>query len=553
MSTSSVVPGLRHAQVNGIRIAFEDTGKGEPLVLVHGSWGSRHNWDAVVVRLAEQYRVISYDRRGHSDSDPVAGQGTFAEDVADLAALVEALDAAPAWVVGNSVGAVIALRLALARPDLVRGVLVHEPPLRSLLSDGGVNGPLRVVLDLIRAGDHTSAAERFVNDVALGPGAWARLPAPMRATMVGNAATYLDEELAPDSRRVDEAALARYTGPVLISSGGQSPPIFQPVVQHLARLLPQAHCVEYAGAGHMPHVTHPEAFVNEVKSFTSRVNPSDHGSTTRNRATTRDDVGRLVVQAPDGTPIAVWVEGEGPAMVLVHGSLQDHSLSGALVAELRGGVTTYAIDRRGFGASGDAAEYAIEREFEDVAAVVDTVAARVAGPVAVWGHSYGASVAMGAATMSGNIDHLLLYEPSLGLAYPKGWIETLEKTVAEGGNEAAIVSVLKDILEFTDDQIDALRSNPEWERRVAMASTVAREARAEDGWVYRPGQFGGITAKTLLLSGSQSTPAIKQATDAAAAAIPGARIHVLDGHAHIAHRTDPAIVAAIVREFITSP
>jgi len=271
MSTGSAVPGSR-AQVNGVRIAFRDVGNGEPLVLVHGSWGSLHNWDTVVALLAEHYRVISYDRRGHSESEKVAGQGTFAEDVADLAALVEALDAAPAWVVGNSVGAIITLRLAAGRPDLVRGIIVHEPPLRRQLSEGGADEPLLVVLDLIRAGEHAAAAERFVDDVALGPGAWARLPTLMRAAMVGNASTYLDEELASDSRMVDEAALSRYEGPVLISSGGQSPPIFQPIVRHLARLLPQAQCVEYAGAGHVPHLTHPKAFVHEVTTFTSREN-----------------------------------------------------------------------------------------------------------------------------------------------------------------------------------------------------------------------------------------------------------------------------------------
>lgn len=272
MSTSSVAPGVRHAQVNGVRIAYQDTGKGEPLVLVHGSWGSHHNWDPVVPGLSAHHRVVSYDRRGHSKSERPAGQGTFAEDVADLAALVEALDAAPAWVVGNSVGAVITLQLAVARPDLLRGVIVHEPPLRKQLSEGGTDAPLGVVLDLIRAGDHAGAAEGFVDDVALGPGAWAQLPEQMRATMADNAPTYLDEELAPDSRTIDEAGLARYAGPVLVTSGGQSPAIYQRVIQHLARLLPQAHRIEYAGAGHIPHVTHPEEYVSTVLRFVS-----DHG------------------------------------------------------------------------------------------------------------------------------------------------------------------------------------------------------------------------------------------------------------------------------------
>ena len=271
---------------------------------------------------------------------------------------------------------------------------------------------------------------------------------------------------------------------------------------------------------------------------------------TGNAAGTAPD--RLDVRAPDGTVIAVWVEGEGPGLVLVHGSLQDHSISAALVAELRAGITTFAVDRRGFGASGDGADYTIEREFEDVAAVVDAVAARTGGPVAVWGHSYGASLAMGGATLTRNISHLVLYEPSLGLAYPEGWIERVEKALAAGDDEAAIVLVLRDVLEFTDDQMAAVRSSPGWVRRVAVAPTVAREARAEAGWVYRQGQFGRITAQTLLLSGSESTPAIKRATHAAAAAITGARTHVLDCHAHIAHRTHPAMVAALVREFIAS-
>lgn len=273
MSTDSVAQGVQYVEVNDVRIAYQDTGTGEPLVLVHGSWGSHHNWDPVVPGLSGHHRVISYDRRGHSESERPPGHGTFAEDVDDLAALIEALDAAPAWVIGNSVGAVLTLQLAASRPDVLRGVIVHEPPLREQLSAGGSDAPLAVVLDLIRAGDHAGAAERFVEDVALGPGAWARLPERMRTTMADNAPTYLDEELAPDSRRIDEAALAEYAGPVLITSGGQSPPVFQPVLEHLARLLPRAGRLEYPGAGHIPHVTHPEEYVNTVLGFVS-----DHGS-----------------------------------------------------------------------------------------------------------------------------------------------------------------------------------------------------------------------------------------------------------------------------------
>lgn len=265
-----------------------------------------------------------------------------------------------------------------------------------------------------------------------------------------------------------------------------------------------------------------------------------------------EEASRFDVHGSDGTPLAVWVEGSGPALVMVHGSIADHTTFDAFVEVLRNHFTVFAMDRRGFGASGDGDAYGIEREFDDVAAVVDRVAARTGGPVALWGHSYGASCAMGAAARTGNVDHLVLYEPSLGLTYPPGSIDAIEAAVARGDREGAIVGVLRGILEMTEDEIDALRSTPLWPRRLAAAHTVPRECRVEDGWVYAPGQFAAITAPTLLLAGSDSVPAVAEATRRAAAAIPDARIRVLDGHGHFAHKTDPAMVDALIREFISA-
>ncbi len=252
-----------------VTIAYDDVGQGTPVVLVHGSWGTRHNWDAVVPLLAARHRVVAYDRRGHGDSEQVPGQGTFAEDVADLAALIERLDLAPAWVVGGSAGGIIALGLACTRPELTRGVLVHEPPVRGVLG-AGAEEPIRAVLDLIREGHHSDAARTFVEQVGLGPGVWSLLPESIRTTMTAHAPTFLDEESAPDSRQVDERALAAYDGPVLVSEGDRSPPAFAGVADHVVSLLPQAHRVTYAGAGHIPHQTHPEEFAAEVLAFIDR-------------------------------------------------------------------------------------------------------------------------------------------------------------------------------------------------------------------------------------------------------------------------------------------
>src|SRR5918995_198084 len=110
------------AVVNGVRLSYELAGDGSvPLVLVHGSWVSRHSWETVVPSLARDFRVLTYDRRGHSGSERLTTQGSVHEDVADLAALLEHLQMGPAFVVGNSLGGSIALRFAAQHPRHVRG------------------------------------------------------------------------------------------------------------------------------------------------------------------------------------------------------------------------------------------------------------------------------------------------------------------------------------------------------------------------------------------------------------------------------------------------
>ena len=261
---------------------------------------------------------------------------------------------------------------------------------------------------------------------------------------------------------------------------------------------------------------------------------------------------RFDITAADGTPIAVWVAGRGPAIVMVHGSIADHTTFDSFVAVLGQHFTTYAMDRRGFGATPDVDRYTIDVDFADVTAVVDAVAARTGGPVVLWGHSYGANCAIGGGALSANVSHLVVYEPSLGLPYPPGSIERIEAALADGDRDAAIVAVLVDILEMTADDVDTLRADPLWPTRLAAAPTIPRECRVEQGWRFRPGQFDTITAPTLMFTGSDSVDDIVDATRRAAAAIPGARIQILDGHGHFAHKTDPTMVTAAIRDFVAS-
>ena len=136
-----------------LKLDLEDSGQGEPVVFVHGSWGDLHSWGALVAELPG-YRLIRYSRRGHSGSECPPGQGLIEEDVGDLAAIVETVGAA--HLVGNSLGAEIALRLAIARPELVRSLALHEPGFWSLAPDDPavreIQHGLEPVIELIEAG-----------------------------------------------------------------------------------------------------------------------------------------------------------------------------------------------------------------------------------------------------------------------------------------------------------------------------------------------------------------------------------------------------------------
>jgi pimeloyl-ACP methyl ester carboxylesterase len=261
------------------------------------------------------------------------------------------------------------------------------------------------------------------------------------------------------------------------------------------------------------------------------------------------DEQHLEVRAGDGTPIAVWVRGSGPPLVMVHGSIADHTTLAGFVDVLEHGFTTYCLDRRGFGHTPDTTDYRIEQDFDDVVAVVAAAADRAGSPVTLFGHSYGAGCALGAAARSGRIGHLVLYEPGLGITYPPGVIERIEALLAAGDPEGAVEAVLVDVLEVSQEDIDVFRASPLWPRRIAAAGTIPRECRVEEAWAD-PGAFDGITARALFLTGSESAPELVAATRRAADAVPGAEIRRLEGHGHFAHRTDPEMVAGLIRDFV---
>jgi pimeloyl-ACP methyl ester carboxylesterase len=261
---------MADAEVNGVRIYYELHGAGEPLAMVHGSWSDATGWALVAPGLAESFRVLVYDRRGHSRSERPSAQGSVSEDGDDLAALLEALELAPAHVAANSFGGNIALGLATRRPDVFRSLTCHEPPLWGLLASdsegqqllGQGAASLQAVGGRIAEGDHEGAARQFVEEVAFGPGAWEnQLPPEAKETMVNNAPTFLDELQDTTAMSVDEGALPKLGIPVRFTGGSESPPIFARVIDRLVELVPGATRETIEGTAHVPHMTTPDRYV----------------------------------------------------------------------------------------------------------------------------------------------------------------------------------------------------------------------------------------------------------------------------------------------------
>ena len=238
-------------------------GDGEPLVIVHGGWTDHTAFDAVAGPLSRTFRVIRYDRRGHSRSE-YSGPAPRRRDEDDLAELIEALGVAPAHLLGTSYGASIALALSIRRPDLVRSVVAHEPPLLGLVPDPPTEALLASVQDQLASGDVAGGTRRFFEQAVLGPGAWELIPAPLREAAIGNAQTFADLREDPEWATLDVAALARNDRPVTITAGETSPPWLRLVPIAVARGAGIA-TRTIPGAGHSPHLTHPEALAAIVR------------------------------------------------------------------------------------------------------------------------------------------------------------------------------------------------------------------------------------------------------------------------------------------------
>jgi pimeloyl-ACP methyl ester carboxylesterase len=253
------------------------------------------------------------------------------------------------------------------------------------------------------------------------------------------------------------------------------------------------------------------------------------------------------VTAPDGVRIACEVGGQGPPLVMVHGAGSARWSFALVRPHLVSRFTVWALDRRGRGDSSDGeGAYELDREVEDVAAVL-----RAAGAGAgLFAHSYGALLSAAAAARLGGLSTLVLYEgPMGGVLADETWTARFEANVRTGDRDAAVRDFMSDVGGYTDEEIEAMRSTPVWEARTRTAHTVPRELRAEHALRLELLGLDALDAPTLLLVGSRSPDWARRSTEAYAATIPSAEVHILDGQGHGAATGAPELLASEIADF----
>lgn len=257
--------------------------------------------------------------------------------------------------------------------------------------------------------------------------------------------------------------------------------------------------------------------------------------------------------SPDGTSIGYRESGSGPPLLMVHGTTADHRRWDAIAPRFEDRFTVLAMDRRGRGMSEDGPEYAVAREAEDVAAVVDAAAGAAGEAVDVVAHSYGAVCSLEAALLTDRIRRLVLYEPPIptGVAmYPPGVPDRMQSLLDAGEPETALETFFRETVRMPDHEFDAYRRLPMWQVRISLAHTIPREMVLDRHYRFEPDRFADLQVPTLLLLGGDSPPLFQQAIDVLRGAIPDVEVAVLPGQQHVAMDTAPELLAGEVLGFL---
>ena len=268
---------IRPIEVNQATLHYFECGKGEPLIFVHGALGDLHVFQQQVQTFATSFRVIAYSRRFFPPNAPPreTDVSPLSNHVADLRTLITQLEASPAHLVGSSYGAYVALALAVDHPELVRRLVLGEPPVLPLLppksvGEGSQSPPIRKAFE-----DSLEDGVRAFMDGALcGKGCFDKLPEARRTDLVEKQGPELRSHFMTDPSAayppLDCGNLGKLTRPTLLVTGEQTPAMFLLITAELERCLEGESKVMVPKAGHGMHWDNPTFYNQAVMAFLQR-------------------------------------------------------------------------------------------------------------------------------------------------------------------------------------------------------------------------------------------------------------------------------------------
>jgi pimeloyl-ACP methyl ester carboxylesterase len=256
------------------------------------------------------------------------------------------------------------------------------------------------------------------------------------------------------------------------------------------------------------------------------------------------------IASADGTVIAFDQFGGGPPVVMTVGAFNTRAQTEPLARALAPRFTTLNYDRRGRGDSGDTAPYAVEREIDDIAALI----AQAGGSAAVFGHSSGATLALKAAGRGLSVTHLVLYEPPFNTddsypPLPAGFAAELAGLVSAGRRGDAVELYQTQAVGIPPQVVAQLRHAPFRPGLEAIAHTLAYDAAIIGDRSMPAGLLADLTVPALVITGEQSPPFLRNAARTAAEAMPHGRLAVLPGQSH---DLNPDATAPVIAEFLAS-
>lgn len=271
-------PQLKQVSVSNVQFTYAEAGSGDPIVFVHGELQDYRAWSKQVDVFSENYRAIAYSRRNHFPNQVAAdGTGDSAAEAhgVDLAAFVSVLGLKNVHVVALGSGAHAALFFAAKYPEMVRTLVVHEPPAVGLLR----NSPLGLTMyrtletqmnparDAFRAGEMLQGV-RIFHDAVHGAGNYDGLDEELQKMMLENAPAQAADAVDKNPPKLFTCEMAReITAPTLVTSGKNSPPMFERIIDELMQCMPNSNDQIVISGAHDAPIDNPRAFNKAVLAF----------------------------------------------------------------------------------------------------------------------------------------------------------------------------------------------------------------------------------------------------------------------------------------------